>query len=105
MNEVFDVQDRTHLNTHFRAISVSYTTRFINEHSHDRMTLRAGDFRVDKFKTVIDCGLLGQFSDAFCNRRLIHLLGRKLPTCATFRPKEKVGQNPPDNASDDPSKP
>jgi len=29
---------------------------------------------------------------------------RKLSICGYLRPKEKVGENPPDNASDDPSK-
>src|SRR5438132_6847204 len=31
-------------------------------------------------------------------------LCRKLPNLRYYRPKEKVGENPPDNASEDPSK-
>src|ERR1044071_6087459 len=89
MNEIFDIQDRTHLNAYFRAIIVGYTTRFINEHSYDRMTFRAGNFCVDKFKTVIDCGLLGNFSYAFCNRRLIHYCDASCQLALPFAQKKK----------------
>jgi hypothetical protein len=76
---------------------------------------------VDKFEAVVDGGLLSKFVNALCNRPLIHdlvrtacgsgrlqlqitrsdsMINHPLPQVVLtndFRPKEKVGENPPDN--------
>src|SRR5437867_12403265 len=89
MDEIFNVQDRAHLDAHGRAILVGYTSRFINKHPYDGMTFRACNFRMDKFKTVIDCGLLGNFSYAFCNRPLNHTYDASCQLALPFAQKKK----------------
>ena len=68
MNEILDVQDRADLGTHSGTILVSYPVRLINEHANYGMAFRAGDFGMDQFDAVIDCGLLGNLTNTLYNR-------------------------------------
>jgi len=47
VDEVFDVQNRPQMQTHFGAILMSNACRFIDEDADDRFVIRAGNFGVD----------------------------------------------------------
>jgi len=82
---------------------MSDSAGLINEHSDYRVAVRTADFSMNQFQTVVDRNLFGDIAHPLCNRLESMTRWRKLSICA-IAPKEKVGENPPDNASDDPSK-
>jgi hypothetical protein len=75
MNKVFDVQDGAQLVTNLRAIVVGYATGLINEQTHYRVAIRAGDFGVNQFKSVVVGRLLGNLAHPLCNRPWVHVGG------------------------------
>src|SRR2546421_9040551 len=97
MNEILDIQNRAYLRAYAGTIFVSYAPGLINEHANNRRILGARDLCVDHLESVVTRSLFRNFANAICNRSCFHDKERKSTICATFRPKEKVGQNPPDN--------
>src|SRR5689334_15519970 len=89
MNEIFHIQNRSHMSAHVRAILVGYTVRLINEYANNRLVLRAGYFGVNQLEAVVDCHPFSQFLNPCCNRFVSHCHLRG------SRPKkEKVGAKP-----------
>src|SRR6266850_129984 len=89
VNEVFYVENRAEMKTHCRAIFVSNTLRLINEDTHNGLIVRAGNFRVYQFDSVVDCDLFSQCLNPFCNRNRTHCQPPR-----HLSPKIKSGREP-----------
>ena len=68
VDEIFDVECGAQLLADFGAIPVRHASRLINEHPDNGTIVGAGHFRVDQFKPVINCGLLGKLANALLHR-------------------------------------
>jgi hypothetical protein len=72
MNEVFDVQDRANVQTYFRTILVSHSRRLVDEDANDGLIIRAGDFSVYQFESVIYRDSLSKCLYSLFNRTRAH---------------------------------
>src|SRR6185295_7986468 len=87
VDEIFHVQNRAQVSTHFRAILVGDTLRLINEYTNNRLVLGAGYLGVYQLKAMIDCDSFSYLLNPLSNRLVSHLS----PSDGS-RPKRKSGR-------------
>src|SRR5262245_33489357 len=72
MNKILNIQNRAQMKTHFRAIFVGYTLRFVNENPNNWLIIGSGNFGMNQLESVVDCYPFSQFLNSLRNRILTH---------------------------------